>query len=161
VIPQTIVRALEVAVALYERPEPASDQCCVFARLVLRELYGAPTIDRQPVSAWHLWEVAHPWSPVEAARAVGIASAISLPPVPGRPLVVGTLHLCQGWRGTPGAAGVTGHTWLYLATSGTAGIQIDAAGAPYRPAPGVEIRPRRWADVVAPYRYGVAVAALL
>lgn len=158
--PATVLRAIERAVGLYERPEPQSDQCCVFARLVLREVYGAATIDRQPVSAWHLWDVARPWSPVEAARAVGISSSASVPPTVAEP-IAGSLHICQGWRGTPGAAGVTGHTWLWYATSRTAGVQLDAAAPPYRAAPGVEIRPRRWADVVAPYRYGVAVAALV
>lgn len=158
--PANLTRVLEQAVRLYERPEPNSDQCCVFARLVLREVYGAAAVDRAPISAWHLWDVARPWSPVEAARTAGITSALSLPPVQGRPLAVGGLHLCQGWRGTPGAPGITGHTWLWWATSASAGVQIDAAAPPYRTAPGVELRIRRWADVAAPYRHGIAVAVL-
>ncbi|MGA1078479.1 MAG: hypothetical protein ACO3VG_05860 [Nitriliruptoraceae bacterium] len=154
-----LVRALDYAARIYARPEPQSDQCCVFARLLLRELYGSAAIDRVPVSEWHLWDVTRPWSPVTAATAAGIARSQTVPPTaPG--LVVGTLHQCQGWRGTPGAPGVTGHTWLWWATTPTHGYQIDAAAPPYRTAPGVEVRLRRWADVVAPYRHGVAVAAL-
>jgi hypothetical protein len=152
-------RAVEQAVRLHATPEPQMDQCCVFARLVLRQLYGAAAVDRAPVADWHLWDVARPWSPVEAAQLAGIAVSVSLPPAVATPKP-GMLHQCQGWRGTPGAAGVTGHTWLWWAVSETAGLQIDSAAPPFRAAPAIQLRPRMWADVVAPYRFGVAVAVL-
>jgi len=152
-------RALDLAVRYAAAPVQNSDQCCVFARLVLVGLYGESVVNRAPVSAWHLWDVARPWSPVEAAVQAGITLSATYAPAPPVPRV-GALHQIQGWRGTPGAAGVTGHTWLWWATSATHGYQIDAAAAPYRMAPGVEVRLRRWADVIAPYQYGVAIAAL-
>jgi hypothetical protein len=157
------MRILEAAARLREQFPIAGvageEQCCVYARLVLAEVYGAAQVDRQPLARWHLWDVADPWSPVAAAAAAGLASAWSTPPAQIE-LVVGRWHLCQGWRGTPGAAGVTGHTWLWLALTAATGLRIDSAAPAFRPAPGPEARLTRWAELVAPYRGGVAVAVL-
>ena len=159
-LPRLASRAIAAALELLEKPEANSDQCCVFARLVCRELYGAEAVSRAPVADWHLWDVSRPWSPVEAAAQCGLTLATALPPVGGRPLVAGGLHLCQGWRGVPGAAGVTGHTWLWYAHTAEVGVRIDAAGAQFRAPPGVELRAGRWTTIAAPYAYGIAVAVL-
>jgi hypothetical protein len=140
--------------------DPNDDLCCVYAQAVLSDVYGRHVTARAPDAQWRVWKGESPWSPVLAAQRAGIASASSLPPTPGRPLVVGAVHLCQGWRGTPLASGVTGHTWLWYAATDRTGYRLDSAGAPYRTAPGAECRLTTWAGLVAPYAGGVAVAAL-
>jgi hypothetical protein len=140
--------------------DPNDELCCVFAQNVLIDVYGRDVIVRAPDSMWRIWQGENAWSPVLAAKQAGIASALTLPPTAGRPLVVGAVHLCQGWRGQPFAPGVTGHTWLWYAATERTGYRLDSAGAPYRTAPGAECRLTTWAELVAPYAGGVAVAAL-
>lgn len=158
-----MIRFFDAAAFLREHlnpVDPTDDLCCVYAQAVLAAVYGGDVVGRAPDAQWRIWRGESPWSPVLAARRAGIASASSLPPTPGRPLVVGAVHLCQGWRGTPLAPGVTGHTWLWYAATERTGYRLDSAGAPYRTAPGAECRLTTWAELVAPYVGGVAVAAL-
>ncbi len=143
---------------------PEDRPCCVYARRILGVAYGLPRWEDLPeaeVSAWHLWDVARPWSPVEQAMLAGIADRVELPPtVPY--LRRGHWHLCQGWRGTPGAPGVSGHTWLWWSDPEVAGwgMRLDCAEAQHRAAPYHQEAIERWADRVAPYKGGVAVAVL-
>ncbi len=138
-------------------PLAAEDRpCCVYAHRVLALAYGLPWED---LTSWHLWDVARPWSPVEAAVRAGVGSCPGLPPA--APITLpDRWHLCQGWRGTPGAPGVTGHTWLWRDLGGGRGLRLDCAEAQWRPAPYHQEAIERWADRVAPYKGGVAVAVL-
>jgi hypothetical protein len=136
--------------------DPTDDECCVFAADVLAKAYG---FDKTPnIEAWHLWDIAHPWSPVEAAQHQGIATHSVFPgtllgiPFPGR------WHLVQGWRGTPGAPGVPGHTFLWLQVNETHGLCLDSSDK--RPASNTLNGFRPWLDRVAEFKGGVAVAVL-
>ena len=158
-----MIRFFDSAARVHEQLSPADpndDLCCVYAQAVLADVYGLGVITRATNAEWRIWKGESPWSPILAAVRAGIASAHSLPPAGGRPLVVGAVHLCQGWRGTPLAPGVTGHTWLWYAATERTGYRLDSAGAPYRTAPGAECRLTTWAELAAPYVGGVAVAAL-
>jgi hypothetical protein len=147
---------LSAAAAVLESwDDPTDDECCVFASAVLERAYGF--VKSSNLSAWHLWDVKRPWSPVEAAQQQGITTAAFLPPV-SLPPVPGRWHLCQGWRGVPGAPGVTGHTFLWLQVDGTLGLCLDASDkrSPDQTLNGF----RTWADRIAEFKGGVAVAVL-
>lgn len=134
-------------------PKDPSELCCVAARLLLLEVYGSAVVGRRPLAEWHLWDVARPWSPVEAAHAAGMAD--------GPPRAYDTapglgVWLVQIWRGTPGAAGVTGHTLLWLTDGAGDGWQADSVeGRAY------DLRVRSWAEIVAEARGGHRAVRLL
>jgi hypothetical protein len=159
------LRAAAVA-ALADLHEPSDKDCCCFARLVLRRAYGDAVIDAVPLWRWHLIREsgAGPWEPALAAVAAGITEdmwiAVGAQAMDYTAALVahGRAHLVQGWRGEPFAPGVTGHSFIWLTTPGTDGYGevLDSTR---------DRGPRltgllRWADYVAPFVGGVAVAAL-
>lgn len=128
--------------------------CCVFGETVVELWAGLPHAEGPLLAAWRLFDGEPPWSPVQAAVASGAAESASFPPAaPVAP--VGRWLYCQGWRGKPLAPGVTGHTFLLRRASDTRCVQIDSA-IPR----GVSFRPRAWADVLAEFTGGLAVAVL-
>jgi hypothetical protein len=153
-------RALAAAAVVARHTIPAardtrdpSELCCVAARLWLLEVYGSAVIDRAPLADWHLWDVRRPWSPVDAAHAVGVAE--------GPPRAYGShpglgVWYVQIWRGTPGAPGVTGHTLVWLTDGAGDGWQLDSVeGRAY------DLRVRSWAELVAEARGGHQAVRLL
>jgi hypothetical protein len=155
---------LKVAASL--RVDNPNDQlCCVYVRATLAAAYGEAVVARAPVNLWHLWpETRDPWGPVTAALRAGVATA---PPAPAHP-VRGAWHIVQGWRGTPFAPGVLGHTFLwYEAPDASSGLLLDSAD---KRAPdggivdtiedGPAATPTTWAAVQARYRGGIAVGVL-
>lgn len=136
---------------------PSDHDCCVYARAVLEYAYGSEAIRSVPLARWHLWadrpEVG-PWEPVLAAVDAGIGTRVEVP-------TVGRWHLVQGWRGSverwplPPSSPTTGHTLLYLAVDEHSGLVVDSTR---ERGPGADLA--TWADVVRPFRGGVAVAAL-
>ena len=80
----------------------------------------------------------------------------------------GQWHIVQGWRGTPFAAGVLGHTFLwYQALDGSGGLLLDSADK--RQADGLisdtiedgpAATPTTWAAVQWRYKGGLAVGVL-
>lgn len=155
------VRAAAVA-ARDALTRPSDRACCVYARSVLRLAYGADAIDRAPVELWHLIrdgmlgpQIVGPWAPIDAAHRAGIAAVDSLPP--SVPLIrPGHWHLCQGWRGEPLARGVTGHTWLWWATTAEDGELLDSTESRGPRHSGLQ----RWSELLATFRGGIAVAVL-
>ena len=127
--------------------------CCVYARALLTDLYGSHVTGKAPLATWHLFaEVAqaHPFAPVEAAEQCGIAGlrrrVTADHPYPGEVLLI------QGWRGKPNAPGVTGHTFVWIATDERHGCQIDSV---VTRAPAVRFR--KWTDVAAEFPEAMAV----
>lgn len=171
-----MIRLLEAASRVRERLSPADladELCCVFGRQVLREAYGAETIDAVPVSRWHIHDGAHPWSPVEAAWDAGIAEAVFLGGTPFRLPPVRRWVYCQGWSGLVGGVVVpgvsVGHTFKAIRlTDGARGgtvLRIDAAAVTTskkagRAAPGAEARWTTWEELTGHYTSGVAWALL-
>lgn len=128
--------------------------CCCYAQAVVERWAGLPPATGALLASWRLFAGEPPWSPVQAALASGAAVVAHVPPA-APSLQVGRWHLIQGWRGVPLAPGVTGHTFLWRASSTDRGVQVDSA-IPRGPG----IRYRAWADVRAEFRGGLAVAVL-
>lgn len=152
-------RVLMAAASVRETLKPGDELCCVFARRVLEQVYGANVIARAPLPMWSVWpppDNTDPWSAPAAAVRVGIASAVTKPPV-APALLVGRWHLVQGWD-VPLVSG--GHTMLWFAATPTTGYRLDSAAAKWRPAPGPQVNFERWHDLTARFDAGVAVAAL-
>lgn len=165
-----MIRVLEAASRVRERLsalDPTDELCCVFARCVLLEAYGE-RVNAVSIARWHVQDRARPWSAVEAAWDAGIAEAIAVPrPDALRPSPpVGRWSLCQGWSGLVGgvvpASGAQGHTFLWYAATAATGLRLDAAVVKPggRVAPGAEARWTTWAELVARYSSGVALATL-
>lgn len=123
-----LVRAgAEVAAAIRSESDRA---CCVYHHHMLELAYGLPPADREALSLWRLWvEVvdAHPWGPIEAVAAAGLAERVSFPPATPLAPPVGRWASVQVWRGPPGADGVTGHTYLWRQVTPTLGYALDSA----------------------------------
>lgn len=135
--------------------------CCVFARLVLRQSYGALSIDAVPAWRWHMVveRGAGAWEPVIAARDAGIVEGYTVPrdpSLPPSPPPTGRWALVQGWRGVALAPGVTGHTFLYRSLTDETGVVVDSTRGRGPRAGGFA----RWAELVREYRGGLAVAVL-
>jgi hypothetical protein len=135
--------------------DPTDDECCVFVQAVVERAYGLPPATGLLLSAWRVFDIEEPWSPAYAA--VGAGPAVRVIQPFEHPLV-GLWHVVQGWRGTPGAPGVTGHTFLWLQVTETHGIRLDASD-------GRKVRDvlhgfEAWAEYIAQFRGGVAVAVL-
>ena len=143
----TILQAAEQA--LVEMRLASDRDCCVYARRVLVHQYGATVIDQVPIARWHLYAGQSAWEPVLAAADAGIGELVTDP-------VVGRWHLCQGWRGQPFAAGVTGHTWLWRAISAERGLQLDSARGRTPRVVGL----LEWREQVTTYRGGIRLAVL-
>lgn len=134
-------------------PRDPAELCCVAARLLAVELYGAAVVDRAPVASWHLWDAGRPWSPVEAAYSVGVAESVPLayPSPPGL-----GVWLVQIWRGLPGSPGVSGHTLVWVTDGSGDGWQLDSVeGRAY------DLRVRSWAEIAAEARGGHRAVRLL
>lgn len=157
-----ILRAATAA-ALEVRPGTSDADCCVFVESALRRAYGS-VVDNVPAARWRIirddpvWgSSVGPWEPVRAALSCGVALSMTLPPDPPR-LAVGRWQVLQGWRGTPFAEGVSGHTLLVYGVTETHCLVVDSSA---RTGPQVpEQGPTSWAALVAGYRGGVAVAVL-
>jgi hypothetical protein len=143
--------------AILTAAEATTDErraCCCYAQATIERWAGLPPATGDLLAAWRIFAGQSPFSPVTiAAIEAGVVEHAGLVPLmspePGR------WHLVQGWRGTPLAAGVTGHTFLWRAASTEFGIQVDSViGA------GPRQNDRRWADVVAEFKGGLAVAVL-
>lgn len=134
----------------------AERACCCYVQAVVEAAAKLPPATGDLLAKWRIFAGQGPWSPVEAAVQSGAAVSIVVPP--SNPVLWrGRWHVIQGWRGAPLAAGVTGHTFLWYAsdTDPARGVQFDSA-IPRGPGS----RTRSWADVLAEFRGGVAVAAL-
>jgi hypothetical protein len=97
--------------AALDDADPADELCCVFARSLDRRVYGRAACDRAPKALWMLEpEAKDPWGPVTAVIQAGLAFALYHPIIndPG-------VYRGQGWRGTPFAPGVSGHTITVIA----------------------------------------------
>jgi hypothetical protein len=157
------LRAAAVA-ALGDMNDPTDADCVCWCRLVLRRAYGAEVVDAVPLWRWHLIREsgAGPWEPASAAEAAGITEDMWIA-VGAQAMdytaaldAHGRAHLVQGWRGEPFAPGVTGHTFVFFHIADGYGEVLDSTR---------DRGPRltgllRWADYVAPFVGGVAVAAL-
>lgn len=149
--------------------------CCIFKRSMLAELYGLDEVDRVPLSRWYVHDGARPWSAVEATFDAGLADRIWLPgsepytPFPGDVLDV------QGWSGLRDGTVVPkvslGHNFVAIVLTSTTVLRLDAAAVaqpggngvapkPGRAAPGAEARVMTWAEIVAKYTSGMAIARL-
>ena len=135
----------------------AQRQCCCYAQAVIERWAMLPPATGSLLAMWRIFpELENPWSPVEAVQAVGLGEQVAAP-------IVGRWHLVQGWRtaGDPErvARGETpqgtGHTFLWRASSAEWGRQCDSADPR-----GPDNSSRRWADVVAEFRGGLAIAVL-
>ena len=154
-----VARLLESAARVARRTIPAArdprdpaELCCVAARLLCVDLYGADRVDRAPLADWHLWSTARPWSPVEAAIAAGVAEG----PIDERATPGPGVWLVQVWRGAGPTGGGTGHTLVWIGGADGAGWQLDGVeGRAY------DLRVRSWTEVVADGRWGVRAARLL
>lgn len=106
------VLAAHYEAARTARPASSDWACCVHARRVLLELYGAERLARAELADWHLWSGRSAWAPPEAAVQCGIADRVVdlTTYVPAR----GDVMHVQLWRGAPFAAGVTGHTVILI-----------------------------------------------
>jgi hypothetical protein len=152
----TLLRSAAEVLSTWRVPDAGvADECCVFARQVLERAYGLPPAHDDLLGLWHVWDIARPWSPVQAALRTGIAVSVTMPPDPPA-LREGRWHLVQGWRGTPGS-GATGHTFLWLHL-GARGLCLDASDKrrPEDTCRGL----RTWGERTAEFRAGVAVAVL-
>jgi hypothetical protein len=131
----------------------AERACCCYAQAVIERWAGLPPATGTLLAMWRIFEGQGPWSPVHAAVQAGVSEQLAvlshLGPVPER------WHLVQGWRGTPFAPGVTGHTFLWRASTATHGWQLDSVIGR-----GPDMRPRAWADVVREFKGGLAIAVL-
>jgi hypothetical protein len=141
--------------------------CCEFVARIVRAAYALPHVDG---SAWwalaNVWDGALPWSSAECmwpqpADVLGHNAA---------PLGC-HWHVVQGWRRLSGPGGTvgpgdTGHTWLWLATSPTHGVVLDSTTSRGPRLGGVAFTGqalppgRPWAERVAAYPAGIAVAVL-
>jgi hypothetical protein len=138
--------------------DPTDDECCVFVQAVIERAFKLAPADAKLTGLWRIFDVARPWSPVEAAVLAGVAlGSPSLPPAKGSP-TVGRWHVCQGWRGVPGAKGVTGHTFLWAEVAPGYGVCLDASDKrpPDRTLAGI----RSWASRSAEFVGGVAIVPL-
>lgn len=158
------IRAAAVA-ARDALARPSDRACCVYARAVLGHAYGLEAINRADVELWHLIRdgrlgpaLVGPWAPVDAACRAGLALVSSIPSTPSElPLIrPGHWHLMQGWRGVPLARGVTGHTWLWHATTEDDGELLDSTESRGPRHAGLQ----RWSELVSTFRGGIAVAVL-
>lgn len=140
---------------LGEWNDPTDDECCVFAQAVLERAYGLAPAEDDLLALWRVFDIARPWSPVQAALRTGIATLVTMPP-DAPALREGRWHLVQGWRGIPGS-GASGHTFLWYHL-GARGLCLDASDK-RRPEDTVNGL-RSWADRVAEFKGGVAVAVL-
>lgn len=143
-------------VAELDAVDPADELCCVFARDWTAKLYGADVVKRAPTALWMLYPLdpkipdsGDPWGPVSACFRAGIASDDVHDLIPGR------WHRVQGWRGVPFAKGVSGHTITVYAGKRHA-IVYDSAKDPR----GARVTLVVWADYVAQFTGGVAIAVL-
>ena len=136
---------------------PSDRDCCVYAHAVLRRWTGLPLTG--DMDLWRIWRepdgsipARRVWGPVSAAVIAGIGERrpTDLP-------VLGRWHICQGWRNDPlTVPTASGHTWLWRqddAEGRGVWLQYDATRGP-------RLGLATWSAVAAPYRYGVAVAAL-
>ena len=153
--PLRLWKLLEAASRVRERlraDTKVDEQCVVFAKDVIAEAYGLPGLS--PVE-WHIQDHGRPWSNLEAARTVGVATGG--PGVPAAPSTVPapparTVALCQAYHGTPG--GSAGHCWLWIQVTATTGVRLDAAETPkYRPPPGAEVRWMTWDEATRGYGF--------
>lgn len=141
------MRWIEAAIEINDGPGPSwRHECCAFVRLVLVQLFGAETIDTVPMWRWHLnpaglgvGEDLDPFEPVLAAHAAGVTTG-------NDELVVGRWHIVQGWRGTPFAKGVSGHTFLWLAITDRYGIRLDSTSSTK-----LRIRGALWSEQLAEF----------
>lgn len=149
--------------------------CCEWAARILDLDEGGPAW-----AALNIWSVREPWAgPRAIAQTSGEYCWMRGVGYDFRP---GHWYICQGWRQLSGPALVggvptidpvkdasKGHTWLWYATSATTGIVLDSspnrgprlAGVPYLGAPvDLSHAGRPWAERVAAYPAGIAVAVL-
>lgn len=157
-MPLPMLRAAAEVVSEWD--DPADDECCVFVQAVIERAFALDPAELRVRSMWRIFDVTNPWSPIDAAAAVGVTDVSSKPPHELAPML-GRWHVVQGWRGEPGAKGVTGHTFLWLAATPATGVVLDASNGR---SPDQVLRGfRSWADVTAAFRRpggGVALASL-
>jgi hypothetical protein len=166
-------RILTAAAALVAAHPGTAWPCCEFTALTL----GLPKGDL----AWravNIWDPTEPWSgPRAVAERGGEYAWVRGVEHSFRP---GRWYLCQGWRQLSGPVLLAGgravdptldagkgHSWLWCATSPTHGVVLDSSttrgprlgGLAYT---GTQALPagRPWAERVAAYPAGVAVALL-
>ena len=141
-------------------PNDTTDElCCIFAQDWTRKVYGAKVVDAVPVGMWRLFpELKDPWSPVQACFHAGVAEVGSRRT--DGALTPGRWHRVQGWRGTPFAPGVTGHTFtVYCPTNpSTTVLVFDSANR--LPARGERVAAANWVQYVAQYKGGTALCVL-
>lgn len=151
------MRILEAAAQLLDASGVDAD-CCVWARSVLRLAFGAGVVDLVPAWRWHLVveRGAGAWEPPRAAYDAGIADLVHGHLAGPLELERRRWYLLQGWRGTPLAPGVEGHTFLMRSVSTEVVLVVDSNRTRGPRWSG----PTRWRDLVAGYRGGIAAALL-
>jgi hypothetical protein len=127
---------------------PEEQACCCYHQLVVETWAGLPPATGGLLARWRLFAGQSAWSPIDAVVEVGVGTRMTAP-------VLGRWHSVQIWRGTPFAAGVSGHTFLWFQSDGGWGWQLDCVIG-RRP----DQRARAWADVVAEAVGGLAIAVL-
>jgi hypothetical protein len=166
-------RILTAATALVAAHPGTAWPCCEFTARTVRDALDLPYPDG---SRWwramNVWDPAEPWSAPEAMEEATGEPSWDAGVSP--PWLVGRWYICQGWRRLSGPDGTvgpgdTGHTWLWYATSPTHGVVLDSSRSRGPRLGGVAytgIRDSRipngrpWAERVAAYPAGVAVALL-
>ena len=99
-----MILAFLATTAALSTASPTDELCCVFQREWTRRVWGDAVVAKAPLSLWHLFvDCGDAWGPVTACVQAGIGRRVDA-------LVEGRWHRIQGWRGTPFAAGVSGHT---------------------------------------------------
>lgn len=142
---------LEAAAEVNIRQVTLTDQaCCVAVRLLLESLYSPTLVLKAPAAWWHLnLEGGAPgaWSPLDATERSKLGR--SQRDLRTQPPAVGELLVCQGWRGTPLAPGVSGHTfvWFQCGRGGVfTGWQFDSVVGRR-----LDARVRPWSEVLAEF----------
>ena len=135
--------------------------CCTFAERVTKLMYGAEVIAKAPGSLWNLWpDSGNAWGPVSACKLAGIVDHTRIDELnPG-------VYRVQGWRGTPFAAGVTGHTVTVLVPAGADAhgfvyVYDSAAHDRAGNVRGPKVQLVRWLDYSAQYKGGIASCRLV
>jgi hypothetical protein len=129
--------------------DKTDELCCVFQRDWTRRLYGDRVVAQAPLSLWHLFkDSGDPWGPVTACVMAEIGERVSA-------LVPGRWHRAQGWRGTPFADGVTGHTISVYAGKNDRVLVYDSAKDRNE-----RVTSTTWSTYSAQYTGGVAIAVL-
>lgn len=143
------------AAELHPGPE-IGEACCVYARRMTELVHGTAAIARAPLALWILFaDSGDPWGPVNAVVQAGLAAGPVLSDLPAD----GRWYRAQGWRGTPFAPGVSGHTFTAFRDVGRTTTRIlDAAAG--RAGNGEGNRVVDWPGFATQFTGGIRVVAL-